>query len=50
MEFDPIRRKGEINRYEASGQFNQRQFFVGFNSRSEQNVPAQRQLFAEQDD
>ena len=25
--------KGEINRYEASGQFNQRQFFVGFNSR-----------------
>ena len=28
---DPTR--GEINRYEASGQFNQRQFFVGFNSR-----------------
>ncbi|HSL55022.1 MAG TPA: TonB-dependent receptor, partial [Pyrinomonadaceae bacterium] len=25
--------KGEINRYEASGQFNQRQFFIGFNSR-----------------
>src|SRR5215203_4628327 len=25
--------KGEIYRYEASGQFNQRQFFVGFNSR-----------------
>ena len=25
--------KGEINRFEASGQFNQRQFFVGFNSR-----------------
>jgi hypothetical protein len=25
--------KGEINRYEASGIFNQRQFFVGFNSR-----------------
>jgi Carboxypeptidase regulatory-like domain/TonB dependent receptor len=25
--------EGEINRYEASGQFNQRQFFVGFNSR-----------------
>jgi len=25
--------KGDINRYEASGQFNQRQFFVGFNSR-----------------
>jgi hypothetical protein len=25
--------QGEINRYEASGQFNQRQFFVGFNSR-----------------
>ena len=24
---------GEINRYEASGQFNQRQFFLGFNSR-----------------
>ncbi|HJS23492.1 MAG TPA: carboxypeptidase regulatory-like domain-containing protein [Pyrinomonadaceae bacterium] len=28
---DPTR--GEINRYEASGQFNQRHFFVGFNSR-----------------
>lgn len=28
---DPTR--GEINRYEASGQFNQRQFFIGFNSR-----------------
>ncbi|HEU4836047.1 MAG TPA: carboxypeptidase regulatory-like domain-containing protein [Pyrinomonadaceae bacterium] len=28
---DPTR--GDINRYEASGQFNQRQFFVGFNSR-----------------
>ena len=25
--------KGEINRYEASGKFNQRQFFIGFNSR-----------------
>ena len=25
--------KGEINRYEASGQFNQRQFFIGFNNR-----------------
>ena len=25
--------KGDIYRYEASGQFNQRQFFVGFNSR-----------------
>jgi hypothetical protein len=25
--------KGDVNRYEASGQFNQRQFFVGFNSR-----------------
>ncbi len=25
--------QGEIYRYEASGQFNQRQFFVGFNSR-----------------
>src|SRR5215213_5539162 len=25
--------KGEINQYEASGKFNQRQFFVGFNSR-----------------
>ena len=28
---DPTR--GEIYRYEASGQFNQRQFFVGFNTR-----------------
>ena len=28
---DPTR--GEVNRYEASGQFNQRQFFIGFNSR-----------------
>src|SRR4029078_11195076 len=28
---DPTR--GDINRYEASGQFNQRQMFVGFNSR-----------------
>jgi len=28
---DPTR--GEVNRYEASGIFNQRQFFVGFNSR-----------------
>jgi len=28
---DPTR--GEINRYEASAQFNQRQFFIGFNSR-----------------
>jgi hypothetical protein len=25
--------QGDINRYEASGQFNQRQFFIGFNSR-----------------
>jgi hypothetical protein len=25
--------KGEINRFEASGQFNQRQFVIGFNSR-----------------
>ena len=25
--------KGDINRYEASGLFNQRQFFIGFNSR-----------------
>jgi hypothetical protein len=25
--------KGEINRFEASGEFNQRQFFIGFNSR-----------------
>ena len=25
--------KGEINRYEASAEFNQRQFFIGFNSR-----------------
>src|ERR1044072_3962368 len=25
--------KGEVNRYEASGVFNQRQFFIGFNSR-----------------
>jgi hypothetical protein len=25
--------KGEINRFEASGQFNQRQFFIGFNNR-----------------
>ncbi|HKG45876.1 MAG TPA: carboxypeptidase regulatory-like domain-containing protein [Pyrinomonadaceae bacterium] len=31
--FRPDPTKGEINRYEASGQFNQRQFFVGFNSR-----------------
>jgi Carboxypeptidase regulatory-like domain/TonB dependent receptor len=29
----PDQTKGEIYRYEASGQFNQRQFFVGFNSR-----------------
>lgn len=28
---DPL--KGEIYRFEASGQFNQRQFFIGFNSR-----------------
>jgi hypothetical protein len=28
---DPTR--GEINRYEASAEFNQRQFFIGFNSR-----------------
>ncbi len=28
---DPTR--GEVNRYEASGIFNQRQFFIGFNSR-----------------
>jgi hypothetical protein len=25
--------QGEINRFEASGQFNQRQFFIGFNTR-----------------
>ena len=25
--------QGEVNRYEASGQFNQRQMFIGFNSR-----------------
>lgn len=31
--FRPDPTKGEINRYEASGQFNQRQLFVGFNSR-----------------
>jgi hypothetical protein len=29
----PDPRQGDIFRYEASGQFNQRQFFVGFNSR-----------------
>ena len=29
----PDQTLGEINRYEASGQFNQRQFFIGFNSR-----------------
>jgi hypothetical protein len=29
----PDRTKGEVYRYEASGQFNQRQFFIGFNSR-----------------
>ena len=33
MAFGPIRRRGEIYRFEASGQFNQRQFFIGFNSR-----------------
>lgn len=31
--FRPDPTQGEIYRYEASGQFNQRQFFVGFNSR-----------------
>lgn len=31
--FRPDPTKGDINRYEASGQFNQRQFFIGFNSR-----------------
>src|SRR5215813_9922692 len=31
--FRPDPTQGEINRYEASGQFNQRQFFIGFNSR-----------------
>ena len=30
--------KGEINRYEASGQFNQRQFFLGFNSRFSRTI------------
>jgi hypothetical protein len=30
--------KGEINRFEASGQFNQRQFFVGFNSRLSRTI------------
>jgi hypothetical protein len=29
----PDQTKGEIYRYEASGQFNQRQFFIGFNNR-----------------
>ncbi|HXQ72448.1 MAG TPA: carboxypeptidase regulatory-like domain-containing protein [Pyrinomonadaceae bacterium] len=29
----PDPRKGEIYRFEASGQFDQRQFFIGFNSR-----------------
>jgi carboxypeptidase family protein len=29
----PDQTKGEIYRFEASGQFNQRQFFIGFNSR-----------------
>jgi len=31
--FRPDPTRGDINRYEASGQFNQRQFFIGFNSR-----------------
>jgi len=31
--FRPDPTQGDINRYEASGQFNQRQLFVGFNSR-----------------
>ena len=31
--FRPDPTQGEINRYEASAQFNQRQFFIGFNSR-----------------
>ena len=31
--FRPAPTQGEINRYEASAQFNQRQFFIGFNSR-----------------
>jgi hypothetical protein len=30
--------QGEIYRYEASGQFNQRQFFIGFNSRLNRTI------------
>lgn len=30
--------KGEIYRFEASGQFNQRQFFIGFNSRLNRTI------------
>ena len=30
--------QGEIYRYEASGQFNQRQFFIGFNSRLSRTI------------
>jgi len=30
--------KGDIYRYEASGQFNQRQFFIGFNSRLSRKI------------
>lgn len=33
---DPTR--GEINQYEASGRYNQRQFFVGFNSRLSRTI------------
>ena len=36
---DPTR--GEINQYEASGRYNQRQFFVGFNSRLTRKITLQ---------
>ncbi|HEX7295788.1 MAG TPA: TonB-dependent receptor [Pyrinomonadaceae bacterium] len=36
---DPTR--GEINQYEASGRYNQRQFFVGFNSRLSRTITLQ---------
>jgi hypothetical protein len=36
---DPTR--GEINQYEASGRYNQRQFFVGFNSRLSRKITLQ---------
>ncbi len=32
---------GEVYRYEASGQFNQRQFFIGFNSRLSRSIQIQ---------